>query len=65
VRFFVDFARDAQTYLGLRGTQWVSLALFLMGSAYLVRQARRGGAPETAIAGGLPTDGEPEPPETV
>ncbi|MGH2727456.1 MAG: prolipoprotein diacylglyceryl transferase [Actinomycetota bacterium] len=42
VRFFVDFARDAQTYLGLRGTQWVSLALFLMGSAYLIRLARRG-----------------------
>lgn len=47
VRFFVDFARDAQTYLGLRGTQWVSLALFLMGSAYLIRLARRGrSAPE-------------------
>jgi phosphatidylglycerol:prolipoprotein diacylglycerol transferase len=49
VRFFVDFARDAQTYLGLRGTQWVSLFLFIMGSIYLIRQARRGGvspAPE-------------------
>lgn len=44
VRFFVDFARDAQTYLGLRGTQWVSLALFLGGSAYLIRLARRGRA---------------------
>ena len=41
VRFFVDFARDADTYLGLRGTQWVSLALFLMGSAYLIRLNRR------------------------
>ena len=42
VRFFVDFARDAETYWGLRGTQWVSLALFLIGSAYLIRLARRG-----------------------
>jgi phosphatidylglycerol:prolipoprotein diacylglycerol transferase len=42
VRFFVDFARDADLYLGLRGTQWVSLALFLMGSAYLIRLYRRG-----------------------
>ncbi len=55
VRFFVDFARDAQTYIGLRGTQWVSLALFLTGSAYLVRLARRGvpvtvPAPEAASA---------------
>lgn len=49
VRFFVDFARDAQTYLGLRGTQWVSLALFLGGSAYLIRLARRD-APETVPA---------------
>lgn len=51
VRFFVDFARDAQTYLGLRGTQWVSLALFLLGSGYLIRLARRGApapAPEPA-----------------
>jgi phosphatidylglycerol:prolipoprotein diacylglycerol transferase len=45
VRFFVDFARDAQTYLGLRGTQWVSLFLFIMGSSYLIRLARRGGEP--------------------
>ncbi len=55
VRFFVDFARDAQTYLGLRGTQWVSLALFLMGSAYLIRLARRGRAvpqvPEASTSG--------------
>ena len=56
VRFFVDFARDAQTYLGLRGTQWVSLALFLGGSAYLIRLARRGPA--------LPADAPSEPAET-
>jgi phosphatidylglycerol:prolipoprotein diacylglycerol transferase len=49
VRFFVDFARDAQTYLGLRGTQWVSLVLFLMGSAYLIRLARRGSAAPPSI----------------
>lgn len=41
VRFFVDFARDAQTYLGLRGTQWVSLFLFVLGSWYLIRLKRR------------------------
>jgi phosphatidylglycerol---prolipoprotein diacylglyceryl transferase len=45
-RFFVDFARTGTaTYLGLRGTQWISLVLFLVGSAYLIRLARRGGAP--------------------
>lgn len=56
VRFFVDFARDAQLYLGLRGTQWVSLALFLMGSIYLIRLARRReGTPAPALA-------EPEAP---
>jgi phosphatidylglycerol---prolipoprotein diacylglyceryl transferase len=50
VRFFVDFARDAQTYLGLRGTQWVSLFLFIMGSTYLIRLARRRGAsPEPPV----------------
>jgi phosphatidylglycerol---prolipoprotein diacylglyceryl transferase len=50
VRFFVDFARDADLYLGLRGTQWVSLALFLVGSAYLIRLNRRGPqAPAPAI----------------
>jgi phosphatidylglycerol:prolipoprotein diacylglycerol transferase len=49
-RFFVDFARDADTYLGLRGTQWVSLALFLVGSAYLIRLARRGTAPPGSAA---------------
>ena len=42
VRFFVDFARDARTYFGLRGTQWVSLALFALGSWYLIRLYRRG-----------------------
>jgi phosphatidylglycerol---prolipoprotein diacylglyceryl transferase len=45
VRFFVDFARDADRYLGLRGTQWVSLFLFVVGSGYLIRLARRGGPP--------------------
>jgi len=40
-RFFVDFARDSATYLGLRGTQWVSLALFITGTIYLIRLARR------------------------
>jgi phosphatidylglycerol---prolipoprotein diacylglyceryl transferase len=51
VRFFVDFARDANTYFGLRGTQWVSLALFLGGSVYLTRLARRRDV--------VPVEGEP------
>jgi len=55
VRFFVDFARDAQTYFGLRGTQWVSLVLFLMGTVYLIRLARRGPAPEP-LPEAAPTD---------
>jgi phosphatidylglycerol:prolipoprotein diacylglycerol transferase len=40
VRLFVDFARDAPTYLGLRGTQWVSLALLLVGGSLLARRGR-------------------------
>ena len=58
VRFFVDFARDAATYWGLRGTQWVSLALFLLGSTYLIRLARRG-AP--AVADETASSAEPAP----
>jgi phosphatidylglycerol---prolipoprotein diacylglyceryl transferase len=70
VRFFVDFARDAQTYLGLRGTQWVSLALFITGSIYLIRLARRGGiAPEPVAEdhdapAEVPGDAETPAPET-
>ena len=48
VRFFVDFARDAQTYLGLRGTQWVSLALFVGGSASRPARAPRRAGPGRA-----------------
>ena len=63
VRFFVDFARDADTYLGLRGTQWVSLALFLVGTAYLIRLARRGPAapPDEPAASDVASDAGPEP----
>jgi len=40
-RFFVDFARTGTaTYGGLRGTQWISLALILFGIWYTVRRAR-------------------------
>jgi phosphatidylglycerol:prolipoprotein diacylglycerol transferase len=65
VRFFVDFARDAATYWGLRGTQWVSLALLLTGSWYLIRLARRGTAGPVAAepAGELGSDAEAEPGE--
>lgn len=55
VRFFVDFARDAATYWGLRGTQWVSLALFLMGSAYLIRLYRRGEPVATSVEASVAT----------
>jgi len=51
-RFFVDFARTGTaTYLGLRGTQWISLVLFVVGSTYLIRLARRGGSPPQAPPG--------------
>lgn len=40
-RFFVDFARTGtDTYAGLRGTQWVSLFLVLVGVWYTVERAR-------------------------
>jgi phosphatidylglycerol:prolipoprotein diacylglycerol transferase len=40
-RFFVDFARTGTaTYGGLRGTQWISVALILFGIWYTVRRAR-------------------------
>lgn len=59
VRLFVDFARDAPTYLGLRGTQWVSLALIVMGTTSLARLARRP-QPAMASAGPRPeTDAAP------
>lgn len=41
-RFLIDFARTAPTYLGLRGTQWVSLTLIVLGVTLLVRITRRG-----------------------
>lgn len=62
VRFFVDFARDAKTYLGLRGTQWVSLALFVMGSVYLFRLATREGGPWDPAKAGTPDAGDAEEP---
>jgi phosphatidylglycerol:prolipoprotein diacylglycerol transferase len=64
VRFFVDFARDATKYWGLRGTQWVSLFLFLMGTAYLIRLRLRHvppQMPESHAAGSEPpAAAEPE-----
>jgi phosphatidylglycerol:prolipoprotein diacylglycerol transferase len=40
-RFFVDFARTGTaTYAGLRGTQWISLFLILLGIWYTVQRAR-------------------------
>jgi len=60
VRFFVDFARDAQTYWGLRGTQWVSLFLFVLGSWYLIRLKRRH-VPAVTPAGAAATADEDVP----
>ncbi|MBI4729638.1 MAG: prolipoprotein diacylglyceryl transferase [Acidobacteria bacterium] len=48
-RFFIDFSRSTTTYLGLRGTQWISLTLVLAGSAYLIRLARRPHAPSDLV----------------
>ncbi len=40
-RFFIDFARTGtDTYAGLRGTQWVSLFLVLIGLWYTIQRAR-------------------------
>jgi phosphatidylglycerol:prolipoprotein diacylglycerol transferase len=51
-RFLVDFARTGTaTYGGLRGTQWISLALILFGVWYTVRRARG-----KAFAGGPPAE---------
>jgi len=42
-RFLEDFARTGTaTYLGLRGTQWVSIVIIVAGTYYLRRLARRG-----------------------
>ena len=42
-RFLEDFARTGTaTYLGLRGTQWVSILIIVAGTYYLRRLARRG-----------------------
>lgn len=49
VRILTDFARgcivgvpcQVHTYLGLRGTQWVSIAIILAGVWYMVRLVRR------------------------
>ena len=42
-RFIEDFARTGTaTYLGLRGTQWVSIAIILIGTWYLRRLSRHG-----------------------
>lgn len=40
VRILTDFARRAETYAGLRGTQWVSIAIIVAGVWYLARLAR-------------------------
>jgi prolipoprotein diacylglyceryltransferase len=42
-RFLEDFARTGTaTYLGLRGTQWVSIVIILAGTYYLRRLSKRG-----------------------
>ena len=42
-RFLEDFARTGTaTYLGLRGTQWVSIVIIVAGTYYLTRLSRRG-----------------------
>ena len=42
-RFLEDFARTGTaTYLGLRGTQWVSIVIIIVGTWYLRRLSRRG-----------------------
>ena len=42
-RFIEDFARTGTaTYLGLRGTQWVSVVIIVAGAYYLWRLARHG-----------------------
>jgi len=42
-RFIEDFARTGTaTYLGLRGTQWVSIVIIVAGTYYLLRLSRRG-----------------------
>lgn len=37
-RFLTDFTRDATTYAGLRGTQWVSVALITAGLVVIARR---------------------------
>lgn len=38
-RFFTDFARtQAATFLGVHGTQWVSIALIVTGTVFLIRK---------------------------
>ncbi|MGZ4126867.1 MAG: prolipoprotein diacylglyceryl transferase [Actinomycetota bacterium] len=55
-RFFEDFARTGTaTYLGLRGTQWVSVVIILAGTYYLMRLAKRGTITSPALA---PEDSE-------
>lgn len=51
VRILTDFARNAPTYLGLRGTQWVSVAIILAGTWHMARLARRGPGSREAGAG--------------
>ena len=42
-RFLEDFARTGTaTYLGLRGTQWVSIVIIVAGAYFLTRLSRRG-----------------------
>lgn len=76
-RLASDFGRSAPTYAGLRGTQWVSVALILAGIAFMVRLAvrarRAAAAPEERpslddiLAAEMVAEGAPiwEPDETI
>jgi len=55
-RLLEDFAREAPTYLGLRGTQWVSVALIVGGGASLVWLARRKTPASDVIAPAIAAD---------
>jgi len=71
-RFLEDFARTGTaTYLGLRGTQWVSIAIIVVGTWYLRRLSKHGKittphapseetqdelAPEDMVSEGSPVD---------
>jgi phosphatidylglycerol---prolipoprotein diacylglyceryl transferase len=61
-RFLTDFTRDAPLYGGLRGTQWVSVALITTGLIVLARRARGiMPAPPAAAVGEASVDDPPTP----